>query len=131
MKLIFNFQNKTKVRQSKNFFAKIAKEVLKKEKIKGECELGLIIVGARTIKKLNKKYRGIDKVTDVLSFPLDIIHRSSSIVHRPRFAIHRYLGDIVICYPQAVRQAKEQKHSIKKELEFLFKHGLMHLLSDR
>ena len=82
------------------------------------------------IKNLNQKFRNIDKVTDVLSFPnLDkkadekLSNFASEVVEGQLF-----LGDIVICKPQAKRQAKEYEHSLKRELCFLALHGLLHLL---
>jgi len=71
-------------------------------------EISIAFVGDKDIKKLNKEYRKIDRVTDVLSF--------------------EELNEIIICYPRAVEQAKDKKHPIKKEIETLLIHGLLHLL---
>lgn len=70
------------------------------------------------IKKLNKNFRGIDKPTDVLSFP----------IKKETFkAKARVLGDVVISVETAVKQAKELKHSPELEIVFLLIHGLLHL----
>jgi probable rRNA maturation factor len=71
------------------------------------------------MKLLNSRYRGTDKVTDVLSFPLtgDGIYSDSAI-----------LGDIVICIPQALSQSKKYNITFYNELLRLLIHGLMHLL---
>ncbi len=87
---------------------KIVQKNLDKMKVKDDKEISIALVGDKAIRKLNKIYRGIDKVTDVLSFS-DV-------------------NEIIICYPQARRQAKKQKHSEKKEIEILLVHGLLHLL---
>ncbi len=71
-------------------------------------EISIAFVGNKDIKKLNKTYRQKDCITDVLSF--------------------EELNEIIICYPRTVEQAKDKKHSIKKEIEILLIHGLLHLL---
>jgi len=86
------------------------------------CSVSLALVGDQAIRTLNRQYRQIDKITDVLSFgQLDLKGRAKNFDRG-------YLGEIVICYPQAVRQAKTAKVLLKKELEFLTAHGLLHLL---
>lgn len=72
------------------------------------------------MRSLNRRYRGIDRATDVLSFSQ----------REGQFASIRpdLLGDIVISVPAAVRQAKEQNHSLSREIERLLVHGLLHLL---
>jgi len=72
------------------------------------------------MRSLNYRYRGIDRTTDVLSFSQ----------REGQFAgLHpQLLGDIVISVPTAARQAREQKHSLSRELERLLVHGLLHLL---
>lgn len=81
--------------------------------------LSLKICNDREIQQLNKTYRGIDRATDVLSFPLPFVDPQSD---------EEYLGDIIISFPTAKKQAKEHKQTIEDELTFLFLHGLLHLL---
>ena len=85
------------------------------------------IVNDRQIHRLNKKYRGIDSSTDVLSFPLledgcptpdDIDYDSGCIP----------LGDIVISIDHAVMQARDYGHSLRREIAFLCVHSVLHLL---
>ena len=92
------------------------------EIIKGPVKISLSVVGERKIRELEKKYFGEDKVTDVLSFPLE---EGESM---PEDEDGVNLGDIVICYPQAKRQAMQWNRIIDEELEFLACHGLLHLL---
>ena len=82
---------------------------------------GIIFVDLREIQRLNKEYRGIDAVTDVISFALEdnADHINNDI---------RILGDIYICIPRMIEQANTYGHSIKRELSFLTVHGLLHLL---
>lgn len=79
--------------------------------------LDVTFVTSPKMKSLNKKFRGKDEPTDVLSFPaLEV------------FARQGHLGDLVICAPVLERQAKEIGHSPKQELQVLLVHGLLHLL---
>ncbi len=78
-----------------------------------EASLSLRIVSDRTMRALNRKYRGKDKATDVLSFPM-----------RER----ELLGDIVISVDTAKRQAKAYDAPLERELERLLIHGILHLL---
>ncbi len=91
-------------------------------------ELGLVIASDETVHNLNRKYRGVDRTTDVLAFALaeadDKIAKPFAVP--PDKIIH--LGEVIISYPQARRQAEEQKHSIERELALLVAHGVLHLL---
>ncbi|SFV52598.1 Metal-dependent hydrolase YbeY, involved in rRNA and/or ribosome maturation and assembly [hydrothermal vent metagenome] len=78
-------------------------------------DIELIITDDVDIKQINKKYRGIDKATDVLSFPY------VKMKHTP-------LGSIVISLDKVQAKAKELGHSESEEFTLLFIHGLLHLL---
>lgn len=98
---------------------KIIAFALKKEKIKRGI-VNVILVDEKEIKKINKEYRNIDRVTDVISFALE---EGESIKFN-----FRLLGDIYICVPRMKEQAINYGHSEKRELLFLTVHGLLHLL---
>ncbi|OGN01443.1 MAG: rRNA maturation RNase YbeY [Candidatus Yanofskybacteria bacterium RIFCSPLOWO2_12_FULL_43_11b] len=103
------------------FFRKILNTGTKELNIKDKnVEVGLNLVGEAKIKELNKKYRGKNEVTDVLSFPLE------------ETGLRKYgilpLGDIFICLPFAVKEAERQSISLEKELARLTVHGFLHLL---
>ncbi len=87
--------------------------------------LEVLIVDEQTIKEINRDYRNKDAVTDVISFALDD-EVEGEIVARGHPT--RLLGTIIICGPVAERQAQEYNHSLKREMKFLFVHGLLHLL---
>ncbi len=123
MLLIRNF---TKNRLDKKFLEKVANKTLKAIKIRGKTEISLAIVGAKRIQKLNKKYRGVDKITDVLSFG-ELKDGTKAKFIKPPSGI-KYLGEVIICFPEALRQAKRLKHSLKKELAVLLIHGILHLV---
>lgn len=96
-----------------------------------DITLGLSFVSGDAIRELNKEKRNVDRVTDVLSFPLLDIKEGQKL---SEFGSERLpnnilpLGDIVICKEKAKEQAKEYKHSYKREISFLFVHGVLHLL---
>ena len=77
------------------------------------------------IKKLNKKYRRIDKETDVLSFPLFDFEGSEE---PPIDETQNMLGDIVVSLEKAKAQAEEFGHSFEREVAFLCVHSMLHLL---
>ncbi|CCZ89123.1 probable rRNA maturation factor [Coprobacillus sp. CAG:605] len=81
----------------------------------------IIFVTPEEIHELNKQYRGVDRVTDVISFALEDAHDVS-------LTDVRVLGDIYICIDRMKEQALEYGHSETRELSFLTVHGLLHLL---
>lgn len=81
----------------------------------------VIFVEDEEIHTMNRDYRGVDRVTDVISFAFE---DNNDLVYNEI----RMLGDIYICIPQMKRQAKSYSHSEKRELSFLAVHGLLHLL---
>jgi probable rRNA maturation factor len=97
--------------------------VMEADKLRKEPEVSLVITGEKRIRRLNKNYRGVDRVTDVLSFEGE---GDDGFVD-PKDNIS-YLGEIFICYPRAMRQAGGKGHSVGKEIDILFVHGLYHLL---
>ncbi|MDY2888312.1 MAG: rRNA maturation RNase YbeY [Candidatus Caccosoma sp.] len=117
-----NYQNQTsyKMEEYLPIFNKIARYTLKQFDIKGKVEVSLTLVSKNTIREINKTYRKIDKVTDVISFENDE-------------GFEKYdgfitLGDLFICVSKAKSQAKSYGHSMYREVCFLFVHGLLHLL---
>jgi probable rRNA maturation factor len=99
--------------------------------IKERSALNLIIVSKREIRRLNKKWLGKDKVTDVLSFPLLDLRVDLRVLKMGDINGQvgpRELGEIFIAYEKAHEQALEYNHSIDRELAFLFVHGMLHIL---
>ena len=98
------------------------KKALEILEISDDFDLSLIIVGKTKIRSINKNYRNIDKVTDVISFAEidsdDYDYLCGEV----------NLGDIFINVDRVNSQAKKYGHSIKREFIFLFIHGLLHLL---
>ena len=92
---------------------------LKYEKV-DNAEFNIIFVSSEKIHEINKEYRGVDRVTDVISFALED--------NMDIKLDHRLLGDIYICLERAHEQAIEYGHSFLREICFLSVHGLLHLL---
>lgn len=93
---------------------------LKKENVDNAI-FSIIFVEDDEIHTINRDYRGVDRITDVISFAFE---DTGEILYNEI----RMLGDIYICIPQMKRQAENYGHSEKRELSFLAVHGLLHLL---
>ena len=100
---------------------KVLDSALKKENL-DNVSFNLIIVDNEYIHELNKTYRNIDRVTDVITFALE---DDDSLVLPTD---DRVLGDIYISIDKAISQAEEYGHSLLRELSFLAVHGFYHLL---
>lgn len=101
--------NLTNLRVDKKFLKEIAKKTLSLTKFE-ISEMSIVLVCDARMKNLNKRYKDRNKITDVLAFDY---------------------GEVIICLPQAKRQAKELRHSLKKELGILLIHGILHLAGYR
>ena len=93
-----------------------------------DAEVSVSIVGDRRMRELNKKYRDLDKTTDVLSFGLNdpSLEIPAEFVEAPDDVLR--LGDIVVSFPQAVTEAREENKLVDDQIETLVLHGLDHLL---
>lgn len=98
----------------------VIKRVLEKENALDSI-FSIIFVDEEKIQDINKTYRKIDRVTDVISFALEDQKDDIDLEMR-------ILGDIFICIPRMQEQANSYGHSEKRELAFLAVHGLLHLL---
>ncbi|MBI2011907.1 rRNA maturation RNase YbeY [Candidatus Daviesbacteria bacterium] len=109
-------------------------EILNQQRISGNVEIGINIVGDRKMHEFNKKYRGIDATTNILSFALEDPASSNQLQHIPRIGFVKApdkvlrLGDILISYPQVIKDASQSGSSVEEEVRFLVEHGMKHLL---
>lgn len=85
--------------------------------------VSVIISDEEYIKKVNAEYRNIDKVTDVLSFPMFEKDEIQAAKTSPEV-----LGDIIVCIPRVIEQAKEYGHSRDREFAYMLVHGFYHLM---
>ena len=101
-------------------------ETLDYEGMENDVEVSVTFVDDEGIRELNNKFRGMDKPTDVLSFPLLDYEGESE---EPFFdELCHNLGDIVISLERAMAQANEFGHSFEREVAFLTAHSMLHLL---
>ena len=103
----------------------VATRCLASDGLTGAYQLSVTIVTDERIRELNREHRGIDAVTDVLSFPLQT-EDAASFVLPPSAPSH--LGDVVVALGRAAEQAQEYGHSLERELAYLSVHGVLHLL---
>ena len=87
------------------------------------CEISVTFVNMEEIHELNKLHRGVDKPTDVLSFP-----QFEDVCEEAPEEGEICLGDVVICREKAAEQAEEFGHSFEREILYLFVHSVLHLL---
>ena len=101
-------------------------ETLAYEQYRNDVEVSVTFTDNDGIRALNQKFRGIDKETDVLSFPLFDYDGSEG--EPPIDELENALGDIVLSLEKAKAQAEEFGHSFEREAAFLTVHSMLHLL---
>lgn len=138
--IINNYNKEIKFNFSiNNLSNKIFNYILKVEKFPKDLFINVYLVNNYKIKKLNNSHRGIDKTTDVLSFPMIEFNINTNrkniikIIHKnlllKDYELNEYLlGDIVISIDKVISQSKRYNHSIKREYSFLLTHSILHLL---
>ena len=112
-----NFENN----YEQDFIASI-EQALKTLGIEDDVEVSCVLVDDERIHEINREYRHIDRSTDVISFAME---------DNDQFYVEgmpRTLGDIFISVDHAKKQAEEYGHSLRREMCFLFTHGILHLL---
>ena len=97
---------------------KAVREVLRENRLRGKVNLSVAVVGDRKMSELRKKHLDEDGTTDVLSFAQDEASEEDGLM----------LGDVVVSYPRAKRQALEYYKTLDEEINFLVCHGVLHLL---
>lgn len=103
-------------------FTAIIEQALKTLGIEDDVEVSCVLVDDERIHETNREYRHIDRSTDVISFAME---------DNDQFYVEgmpRTLGDIFISVDHAKKQAEEYGHSLRREMCFLFTHGILHLL---
>ena len=104
----------------------IGETALELTETKGNYEVDVSLVDEETIHQINRDYRGVDRVTDVISFAFNDDKSEAGKILGDEYP--RLLGEIFICIPRALEQAKEIGNTPERELRFLFAHGMLHLL---
>ena len=91
-----------------------------------EAEVNLLLTMNDEIQEMNRNFRGIDRATDVLSFPM-VDYETAGSFSFLEDALEYFNGDIVISKEKVVSQAEEYGHSIEREYAFLIAHSMLHL----
>ena len=119
--------------QARLLLQRVMERVLADEGIEMEVMVGVTLVEPDRIREINRDFRRVDSVTDVLSFPLIACMLADAspaallgCVDPETGALE--LGDLVICPDRAAEQAQEYGHSLQRELGYLCAHGMLHLL---
>lgn len=116
--------------------AQVIRETMHQENCPYEVEVTLVLTDSEDIRRANREFRGIDRETDVLSFPAvdfavpadyQTVEEQEDIFLDPDSG-ELVLGDIMICVPRLRSQAAEYGHGEKREYAFLIAHSLLHLL---
>lgn len=108
-----------------DFIKNVCQGVLDHEELGDiDFDISITLTDDEEIRKINSEFRNIDRVTDVLSFPMLDFDEEVELFDDVEYS----LGDIVISTETAIRQAYEYGHSIDREMAFLLCHSMLHLL---
>jgi len=122
--LRFHVRRRSGARPDRAALRAVSAAAIAGEGVTGPVLLTLTLVDDDEIHAINRQHRGVDRPTDVLSFPL--VDGTDAFALPP--GAPRELGDIVVSYPRAVVQAEEYGHSVERELAYLVVHGVLHVL---
>lgn len=138
MIFIDNRQDKIEVTEKlKNTIETVIEHALKEEKVEIPCEISIIFIDNEEIRDINRENRNIDRVTDVLSFPM--ISYPNGRVFKEVYLNYEFeprdlddgnlvLGDIALSLEKAKEQSVEFGHSFLREAAYLTVHSVLHLL---
>lgn len=113
----------------KELIETVVKTCFKVEKIdKINLYISVTLTTPEEIRKINNKFRNIDKETDVLSFPMFEKNEIDELVQAQNNKIPETIGDVVISIDRVTEQAKEYGHSFERELAYMVVHGFYHLM---
>ena len=123
------YENIEEKQEYEKVISNVLEECFKEEKLTdSKLYITITLTTPENIRKINKKYRNIDKETDVLSFPMFQKDELDEKIKNKDFLYEDVLGDIVISIDKVERQAKEYGHSFERELSYMVVHGFYHLM---
>lgn len=120
--LTFDFNQRPTILIGRKWLQKVINIFAEESNLKSQSYFSLAFINETEMKKLNHNYRQQNQVTDVLSFA----DEKNGFVEGEQDSIS--LGEVVICVPQAKKQARQLGHSVRKEISRLLIHGLAHLV---
>lgn len=120
-----------------NLLKNVIEFTLKEEEVDVDCEVSLLFVDNDEIREINNETRGIDRATDVLSFPM--LDYDDKKVFKQMYKNYEFsqsdfdgdelvLGDVVLSLERALEQSEEFNHSFEREASYLVVHSILHLL---
>lgn len=112
----------SRYRVNRKRIKKAITKVLTEHEMKGPAEVSVAIVGDRKMRELSLKYKGEDKTRNILSFSLS----EGESTYLPNEILR--LGDIVISFPQVIKEASEEEMLVDDKVDELVEHGMLHLL---
>ena len=121
MNILFSNETEYDTAQAEKIIERVAPFCFDMENVEKSGEISCLFVNVQAIRELNVQYRGIDRATDVLSFPL------YNGLKEIRLEAAPVLGDVVLCLEKAFEQAREYGHSPEREIAFLTVHSILHL----
>ena len=122
------YKKKKKNELYEDLIEKVIDECFKNEKMDNlKLYVSITLTIPDEIQKINKKYRNIDKPTDVLSFPMFEKEEIQELI-KENYQVDDVLGDIIISIPRVKEQAIEYGHSFERELSYMCVHGFYHLM---
>lgn len=121
------------IEKGKEDWERIVEKVLKKcfeeeGLIDSKLIMTITFTTPEEIRKINKKYRKIDRATDVLSFPMFEKAELDEKIKNKDFLYEDVLGDVIISIDKVKEQAEEYEHSFERELSYMLVHGFYHLM---
>ena len=130
--LIENQQKEMMIREDiLTLIERVVNLSLQQENFEVPCEVSITLVNNESIRLINKEHRGLDKPTDVLSFPIlefidgKMVNNIGDFDYQSNLLL---LGDILLSMEMVSYQALEYGHSVEREIAFLVSHGVFHLL---
>ena len=107
---------------------RVLKQCFKEEGLENsKLYISVTLTNPENIHKINKKYRNVDRATDVLSFPMFEKEEIQELI-KENYQVDDVLGDIIISIPRVKEQAIEYGHSFERELSYMCVHGFYHLM---
>lgn len=123
MSIVIPIYVESRYKVNRKRIRKAITDTLGQQQVEGPVELSVAIVGDRKMRELNKKYRDKDKTTNVLSFSLT---DGESMAHQADLTLR--LGDVIVSYPEVIREASEEDVLVDEKIDELVSHGVLHLL---
>ena len=127
--LELNYLDIEENKEYEEIIRKVLNKCFEEEKLENKkLYVNVVLTDSKNIQSINKKHRGIDRPTDVLSFPMFEKEEIDNMVKNAIWDYNDILGDMVISIEQVEKQAVEYGHSFERELSYMVVHSFYHLM---